>query len=75
MLKTACVKKQGNQKFTLKSLPSSPPLQGESGLANHPPSCHPQGVWQLRKGDKMRESGEKVQKAGELKASPVKFID
>ena len=23
----------------------------------------------------MRESGEKVQKAGELKASPVKFID
>ena len=23
----------------------------------------------------MRESGEKVQKVGELKASPVKFID
>ena len=62
-VKIGCVKNRGTEKYTLKSLPGSPPLQGGRGLANHPLICHHQrGVWQPRKGEKMREKG----KTGEL---------
>ena len=58
----AYVKNRGPS-VTSKPLPSTPPLQGGRGLANHPLSCHPQrSVWQPRKGEKMREKG----KMGEL---------
>ena len=45
-------------------------------LAAHPPSCHPRRVFGCpESAKKMREKGEKVRKAGELKASHVNFID
>ena len=48
----------------------------EGILAAYPPSCHPRRVLGcLESAKKMREKGEKVRKAGELKASPVNFID
>ena len=48
----------------------------EGILATHPPICHPRRVFgRPKSAKKMREKGEKVTKAGELKASPVNFID
>ena len=41
----------------------------ERVLAAHPPSCHPWRVFGCpESGKKMKENGEKVKKAGELKA-------
>ena len=48
----------------------------EGVLTELPPSCHPWRVFGCpESAKKMREKGEKVRKAGELKASPVNFID
>ena len=47
----------------------------EGILAAHPPSCHPRRVFGYpESAKKMREKGEKVRKAGELKASPVNLL-
>ena len=53
-----CVKKQRTNSY-LHSPPSSLLLQGERALAKHPQ----RGVWQSRKGEKMREN-EKLEKNG-----------
>ena len=51
--------KQGTVRY-LQTLANSRPLHGGRSLAKHPLSCHPQrSVWQSRKGEKMREKGEK----------------
>ena len=48
----------------------------EGVLADHPPSCYPWRVFGCPEiAKKMREKGEKVRKAEELKASPFNFID
>ena len=63
--------------FYLKKLdPVTLLFKDEGGLAKHPLSCHPQGVFgrreSARKGEKMRENT----KAGELKAlAPILLID
>ena len=50
--------KQGNQEFTLRPLPSSPPLQGGRGFSCSSSKLSSlEGVWQPRKGEKMRETG------------------
>ena len=51
-------------------------FKDEGVLDAHPLSCHPRRVFgYLENAKKMREKGKKVRKAGELKASPVNFID
>ena len=61
----AYVKNRGPS-VTSKLLPSSPPLHGGRGLANHPLSCHPQrSVWHPRKREKRKENEEK-ETAGKL---------
>ena len=59
---------------TSKPLPSSPPLQGGKGLANHPLSCHPQrSVWQPSKG---KENERKWEKGGvAVKLPPLSIVD
>ena len=48
----------------------------EGILAAHPSSCHPWRVFGcLESAKKMREKGEKVRNEGDLKSSPVNFID
>ena len=44
----------------LETLPSSPPLQGGRGFNRSSPKFSSlEGVWQLRKGEKMRERGKR----------------
>ena len=77
MLKIACVKKQGNQKFTLKPLPNSPPLQGEKQSSQPSSELSSSGCLVA---EKRRESegkwreNEKEREKGKLKASR-RFID
>ena len=69
----AYVKNRGLS-VTSKPLPSSPPLQGGRGLANHHLSCHPQrSVWQPRKGKKMKENGRKEEAVAKL--PPLSIAD
>ena len=60
MLKIACIKKQGNQKFTLKPLPSSPPFQGDKQSSQL--SSELSSLEECLVAEKGRENGRKGEK-------------
>ena len=64
MLKTSYVKKQGNQKFTLKPLPSSPPLQVEKRSSQPSSELSSSGCLVVEKGRENERKWRESAKSG-----------
>ena len=66
-----CVKNMEHLSLPQDPAPSSPLLQGERGSSR----SSSEGVWLVRKGEKMRESGEKIEKSGKAESfSPILLL-
>ena len=70
-----CVKNMEHLSLPQDPAPSSPLLQGERGSSRSPSEddssselSSSEGVWLVRKGEKMRESGEKIEKSGKAES-------
>ena len=65
--------KHGTLSLPQEPAPNSPLLQGEGGSSHTSPELSSlEGVWIVRKGEKMRESGGKRKEAGTAERFPLK---
>ena len=70
-----CVKNMEHLSLPQDPAPSSPLFQGERGSSRSSSEVSSsEGVWLVRKGEKMRESGEKIEKAGEAESFCAKTL-
>ena len=66
-----CVKNMEHLSLPQDPAPNSPLLQGERGSSRSSSELSSsEGVWLVRKGEKMRESGEKIEKSGRAESFP-----
>ena len=74
MIIKACVKNIKTKNLPQIQSPVALLFMDEGGLANHPLSCHPQGVFGSQENERKREENERKEKKQE-NSRPVLCID